>query len=41
MKINEAKKTPQILERGGKRILTNGINIREEGSDAGGSKDVA
>ena len=38
--IYEAEKTLEILEGGGKRILTDGINVRGEGSNAGGIDGV-
>ena len=40
VKVDESEKTLEILEGGRKRILTDGINVRGEGSDAGGSDGV-
>ena len=40
VKVDESEKTLEILEGGRKRILTDGINVRGEGSDAGSSDSV-
>ena len=40
VKVDEAEKTLEILEGGRKRILTDGINVRGEGSNAGGDDGV-
>ena len=40
VKVDETEKTLEILEGGRKRILTDGINVRGEGSDAGSSDGV-
>ena len=40
VKVDESEKTLEILEGGRKRILMDGINVRREGSDAGGSDGV-
>ena len=41
VKVDEAEKTLEILEGGRERILTDGINVRGEGSNAGGGDSVA